>query len=261
MAAAALCSVGLCRADHAVFTKVSPEQGGFFSLFGEQQQRIEAHFFHEADMSLCIVDEGPGKPRYGSLEAAMKRECCVAGVNGGYFGADAERTPLGLVRHAGKAVTPLSTKGFTVAGLLYDTGRGIRLERSSRLSAPVSAMREAIQGGPFLVEQGRVVPGLEKTKKAARTFVASDGAGRWCLAITSPLTLHELACWLSEPSCMGEFRVRVALNLDGGSSSAFWDKAAGVYMPGFKAVRNYVGVRPRALSGASSASGNKRSAK
>lgn len=175
----------------------------------------------------------------------MAQESCTAGVNGGYFSAGTTRTPIGLVRHGGKTISPLGTKGFTVAGVVYDTGRTLCLVRTRHLRAPVEHMREAIQGGPFLVERGQVVPGLEKTRKAARTFIATDGAGSWCLAITTPLTLHELACWLAEPGCMGSFRVHTALNLDGGTSCAFWDKAAGINHTSFKSVRNYVGIKPR----------------
>lgn len=242
-----LAVAGVCAAQYGVYTKAAPgESGGLFGLLGGAEWRVQAHFFREGEMVLCVADEGDGAtPRYGSLEKAMKATGCVAGVNGGYFGAGAARTPIGLVRHEGRTVTPLATRGFTVAGVVYDTGSAIRLERSSRLRTPVQGMREAIQGGPFLVEQGRVVPGLEKTKRATRTFIATDGAGRWCLAMSSPLTLHELACWLAEKGSLGDFRVQTALNLDGGSSCAFWDKAAGVHIAGFKAVRNYVGVRPR----------------
>lgn len=242
-------SVCVCRAEHAVYTRTAPKpSGGIISLFGGDTQRLEVYHFKAADTALCVVDEGDGSPRYGSLEEAMRRHKCSAGINGGYFGADAARKPIGLVRHGGFSVSPLSTGGFTVAGVVYDTGQTIRLERSSRLSVSVRAMHEAIQGGPFLVEQGRVVPGLEKTRKASRTFIATDGAGNWCLAVSSPLTLHELAEWLVQKGCMGHFRVHTALNLDGGSSCAFWEAASGVNRPGLKAVRNYVGVRPRALS-------------
>lgn len=243
----------MCHAEHAVFTKDGASQGGLLSLLGVSQQRIEAHIFRESEAELCIVDEGNGQPIYGSLDAAMLKHRCLAGVNGGYFGTDAARQPIGLVRHAGYTISPLASGGFTVVGVVYDTGRAIRIERTARLQAPVRTMREAIQGGPFLVEQGRVVQGLEKNRRAARTFIATDGAGRWCVAVSSPLTLHELATWLAEKGCMGDFRVHTALNLDGGSSSAFWDKAAGAYMPGFKSVRNYVGVRPRGLRGGAGA--------
>lgn len=237
----------ICSAEYATFTKTGSgkKPGGLLALLGADECRIDAHFFRDAEAGLCVVDEGDGSPRYGTLEAAMKQTQCVAGVNGGYFGAGAARPPIGLVRHAGKTISPLGTKGFTVAGVVYDTGSSVRLERSARASTAVQNMREAIQGGPFLIDQGKVVAGLEKQKKAARTFIATDGKGRWCVAVSSPLSLHELACWLAEPGALGAFRVQSALNLDGGSSCAFWDVEAGVNMPGFKAVRNYVGVRPR----------------
>lgn len=253
-----MCLSGFCLAEHKVFTKTEKEQDIWRALLGSATRRIEAHIFHEKDAALCIADEGDGTPVYGSLEKAMVQNGCVAGVNGGYFASDPARSPIGLLRHAGKTLAPFSTNGFTVSGILYDTGSGIRMERSLRLQTPQSAMQEAIQGGPFLVENGRVVSGLEKTRKAARTFVATDGRGRWCVAVSSSLTLHELAQWLAEPGCMGDFRVQTALNLDGGSSSAFWDKAAGAHTVGFKAVRNYVGVRPRVTAPAvdSAAAGN-----
>lgn len=239
----------VCLAEYAVFSRpVAGEPTGWRALLGGESARMHVHFFRSEEMELCVPDEGDGAPRYGTLENAMKHERCTAGVNGGYFSAGAARTPIGLVRHAGRTIAPLAQRGFTVAGVVYDTGSGICLVRTSRLRTPVERMREAIQGGPFLVENGRVVPGLEKNKRAARTFVATDGAGRWCLATTAPLTLHELACWLAEPGALGKFRVQAALNLDGGSSSAFWDKEAGIHLPGFKAVRNYVGIRPRKRS-------------
>lgn len=241
----------VCLAEHATYSKAGGERKtGLWALLGADEWRMDVHYFRAEDTELCIVDEGDEAPRYGSLENAMKREQCQAGVNGGYFGADAKRTPIGLVRHAGKTISPLGSKGFTVVGVVYDTGATIRMERTARLRTPVQAMREGIQGGPFLVDQGRVVTGLEKQKKAARTFIATNGEGRWCIGVTSPLTLHELASWLAEPGSMGDFRVQSALNLDGGSSCAFWDKGAKVSQPSFKAVRNYVGVRPRGLSAA-----------
>ena len=250
----AVCLACMCRAEHAVFTRPAPKQSGLLALLGADQQRLEVHFFRAEDTALCIVDEGNGTPLYGSLEVAMRKHRCTAGVNGGYFSANAERTPLGLVRHAGFTVSPLASGGFTVVGVVYDTGKTLCIERTARLQTPVRAMQDAIQGGPFLVEQGRAIVGLEKNRSAARTFIATDGKGRWCLAVSSPLTLHELATWLAEKGCMGDFQVQTALNLDGGTSSAFWDAAAGAYLPGFKAVRNYVGVRPRQLSAATGSS-------
>lgn len=247
-----ICSV--CRAEHAVFTRPSPAPQGLF-FFLRQDDRIDAHLFSSRDYMLQVLDEGDsGTQQGGTLAEAMRRSGCAAGVNGGYFAADATHTPLGLLRHRGKSITRLATQGFTVAGVLYDTGEKLLLERSHTLSAPIERMQEAIQGGPFLVEQGRLVPGLDRQKAARRTFVATDGKGNWCLAVSSPMSLHQLAEWLATPGAMGAFTVRHALNLDGGTSSAYWDGTDGTYLPSFKPVRNYVGIKPRPAPKADTAS-------
>ncbi len=235
--------------------------GGLFS-FLDNRQRIDAFFFRSADTRLVVLDEGDGGKRYGSLDAALRAEHCIAGINGGYFAADAARTPLGLLRHRGQQVTPLASGSFAVAGVLYDTGRELRLERSKRLTVGISRMQEAIQGGPFLVEHGKKVSGLNATRRARRSFVATDGRGNWCLAMSSPLTLDELAAALASGKALGSFRVQAALNMDGGTSSAFRVMSPGVHKPGVKAVRNYLGLLPRSglRKGNTAAPDNKRPA-
>ncbi len=242
---------GYCAAQYTLIQSEDySDAGEMLRLLGAASRgyRMDVRFFRAATHELCIVDEGDAAPIYGSLETAMRRNSCVAGVNGGYFAADSKHTPLGLTRHDSLSISPFSSGHFTVVGTLFDTGNGIHLVRSAALRTPVRAMREAIQGGPFLVDNFRVVPGLERTRKSMRTFVATDGQGTWCIAITSSLTLHELASILTAPNSMGAFRPKYALNLDGGSSSAFWDGEARVNRPGFKPVRNYVGIRPRSQS-------------
>ncbi len=217
---------------------------GLLSLFGAEE-KIEAWFFDASSHRLVVLDEGDAGENYGSLDRAVDAGGCVAGINGGYFSADEARSPLGLVLHGGKLVAPLATKGFTVSGALYDTGRTVKLERSGRLSTPVSKMAEAIQGGPFLVENGKVVGGLNATRRARRSFVATDGQGHWCLGVTGALSLDELGRLLASGRALGDFRVQTALNMDGGSSSAFWSGQPHVYRMNTKPVRNYIGVAPR----------------
>ncbi len=235
---------GLLSAAPQGYQNFSRNSGGIFTLLN-MGFHIDAWFFDAESFSLCVLDEGDSAARYGTLAAAMRAGHCVAGINGGYFAADAAATPLGMLRHEGRQVTPLATGSFTVAGVLYDTGRDIRLERSRRLTTPVARMREAVQGGPFLVENGRKVSGLNDVKRARRSFVATDGMGNWCLGMSSPLTLEELAAWLASERALGSFRVQTALNMDGGTSSAFWVAHPPVDKPGVKNVRNYVGIVPR----------------
>ncbi len=225
-----------------------PEQGEGALLLTllDIGRHVDAWFFESSSFALRVLDEGDAGGRYGSLAAAMRAGGCTAGINGGYFAADKASSPLGLLRSAGVQVSPLATGSFTVAGVLYDTGREIRLERSLRLSTPVSRMQDAVQGGPFLVERGRKITGLNDTRRARRSFVATDGQGHWCLGMSSPMTLDELAAWLASGRALGAFRVQTALNMDGGTSSAFWVASPQVDKPGVKSVRNYIGVAPRA---------------
>ena len=231
---------GAVQAEHRVFTR----KDGFLSM----RDKLNVYFFRSDTHRLLVRDEGSLKtPRYRSLDGAMRKSPCVAGVNGGFFGADAEGTPLGLVVQDGKRLFPLASGSFAVSGVVYDTGKGgLFLTRSSVLKRmkKLPAMQAAIQGGPFLVENGAAVKGLNAQKSTYRTFIATDGGKRWCIGVSSSVTLKELAEWLAAPGALGDFRVRTALNLDGGSSSAFWCHETGISYPSFKQVRNYLGVAP-----------------
>lgn len=235
-----LCLSVPVHAEHRVFTR----KEGFLSM----RDKLNVYFFRSDTHRLLVRDEGSVKtPQYGSLDRAMRKSPCVAGVNGGFFGADAEGAPLGLVIQDGKRLSPLATGSFAVSGVVYDGEKsGLSLVRSSALKRMKSlpSMRTAIQGGPFLVERGTVVKGLNDRKSTYRTFIATDGALRWCIGISSSLSLKELAEWLATPGALGDFRVKTALNLDGGSSSAFWCHESGISYPAYKQVRNYLGVAP-----------------
>lgn len=151
-----LCVSGLVHAEHRVFTK----KDGFLSM----RDKLNVYFFRSDTHRLLVRDEGSVQtPRYGSLDKAMRRSPCVAGVNGGFFGADAAGTPLGLVVQDGKRLFPLASGSFAVSGVVYSGGKnGLELVRSSVLKRMKSlpTMQVAIQGGPFLVENGTAVKGL-----------------------------------------------------------------------------------------------------
>lgn len=234
---------GLSSAEHHTFVKSSGVSGWKAILLG--QPELQVTFFKGKEDRLVVLDEGDNTPRYGSLSRALKASECRAGCNGGYFAADSKRTPLGLVITSQGLTGQLAKGAFTVAGIIYDTGKEIRLERSNRLTFPVSKMKAAVQGGPFLVDGGEIVSGLNGTKKARRTFIATDGKSNWALGISSPLTLRELAEWLLTPGSLGKFKVHKALNMDGGTSSAYINSKAGVRVTNLKSVRNYIGIRSR----------------
>ncbi len=219
-------------------------QRSFLSLFSSTAF-IKAYAFSSPQHRLIVVDEGDSSPLYGNLRKAMSQYSCVAGVNGGFFYDDDTKSPIGLVISNGKLISPVSTNGFMSVGILYDTGKTIKLERRQKLSTPLPLIKQAIQSGPFLVENGKVVAGLNNSNKDKRTFVATDGKGKWLIGISSALTLRELANWLAESPPEIGFIVVAALNLDGGSSTAFYNKSTNTHYPSLKRVRNYIGIQSR----------------
>ncbi len=105
----------------------------------------------------------------------------------------------------------------------------------------------ALQCGPFLVDRGRPVPSLNNTRPARRTFIATGGFDRAAIGLSSDVTLAELGKILATPEIAPDLKVQRALNLDGGSSSAFWfaGERGAFSISEQKSVRDFVAVVPK----------------
>jgi hypothetical protein len=105
----------------------------------------------------------------------------------------------------------------------------------------------ALQCGPFLVDGGQSVPGLNATRSARRTFILTSGTDRGAIGFCSNVTLAELGEILATPKIVPDLKVQRALNLDGGSSSAFWFNGENgpFSMRELKRVRNFVVIAPK----------------
>lgn len=205
----------------------------------QQPGQLILYKFNSKEHRLQVID-APNS----NLKEAMIQFRCEAGVNGGFFEAGNHKNPMGLLIQDSTILSEIHTQGFWAAGIVYDTGHDIRLERKHKLSTTPRNMKQALQSGPFLVENGQIVKGLNNTKVDRRTFIATDNKGNWCIGICSPLSLQALAEWLAaSPKELG-FRIDSALNLDGGSSSGLY--APGLYISPLKSVRNYLGITKRA---------------
>jgi uncharacterized protein YigE (DUF2233 family) len=193
--------------------------------------------FSAKNASLRIVDQ-PDGARAGLAEIAPRNHC-VAVVNGGYF--DTAFLPVGLLVSGGRTIAPLR-KARLLSGVLAVTKGKVQLLRAGEFSAK-SKPTEALQCGPFLIDRGQPVPGLEATRSARRTFIAVGSDGRSAIGYCSIATLAQLAQILSLP----DFKITRALNLDGGSSSAFWFAGKGepFTIPEQKPVRDFVVVVAR----------------
>lgn len=187
-----------------------------------------------------VIDNPMGKD---DLAAAMRREQCLAGVNGGYF--DPADAPVGLVISGGKSIAPLR-KARLLSGVLVASAGRVQLLRTAEYS-PKRPANEALQCGPFLVDRGQTVPGLNDTRSARRTFVLTSGPDRAAVGFCSEVTLAQLAKILATSGIAPDLKVQRALNLDGGSSSAFWfaGERGPFSISEQKTVRNFVAVVPK----------------
>lgn len=195
--------------------------------------------FQPKTHAFAVMDNPQGDFDLGT--AAEKRGA-LAGVNGGYFQPD--RTPLGLVIRQGVQLHRLE-KSRLLSGVVSVTPGTVAITRSGAFKL-TSAVREALQAGPFLIEAGKKIAGLNATKTAARTVVFTDTKGRAGLLVCKSTTLAETADLLSTPTLFPDAKIARALNLDGGSSTALWVRGDPAhYQREWKTVRNYLAIVPR----------------
>lgn len=197
---------------------------------------VDLALFDPARCTLRVVDNPNGNQ---SLADAMRGDY-LAGVNGGYF--DPNFAPIGLRVVDGKTIARL-VRARLLTGVLSASPRGVEIARLGEFSRkrPLDA---AIECGPFLVDLGAKVRGLDDTREARRTFVAVARGGRAALGICSEISLAQFAALLSEASLSNDFKIWRAMNLDGGSSSAFWfaDEGKPFSISERKTVRDFVAI-------------------
>jgi exopolysaccharide biosynthesis protein len=206
----------------------------------DEQATLDLALFPTKSATLRVIDNPAGAD---NLAAVMRRENCLAGVNGGYF--DPDDKPVGLVISDGNVIAPLR-KARLLSGVMIVSNGRIQLLRMAEYS-PKRKATAALQCGPFLVDRGQPVAGLNDTRSARRTFIVTAGSDHAAIGFCSDVTLAELGKILATPGVAPDQKVQRALNLDGGSSSAFW--FAGERDPFSiseqKRVRNFVAVVAR----------------
>lgn len=195
--------------------------------------------FNPKTHTFAVLDNPDGAYDLGS---ASQKRGVLAAVNGGYFHPD--RTPLGLVIRKGEQIHELE-RAKLLSGVVSATPGGVSIQRSGAFKL-TPAVRDALQAGPFLVENGKAIAGLNTTRGAARTVVFQDAKGRAGLLIAKSPSLAEMGAILAAPGVFPEGKITRALNLDGGSSTALWVRGnPPFYSREWKGVRNYLGVLPR----------------
>ena len=207
---------------------------------------VTAVRFDSRSHHLVVADQpdGPGS-RWPDSRAAGEAFGGLAAFNGGFF--TPAGGPLGLVVASGQRRGAFNSASSLAGGFFVEENDG-RLALVRR--AAFSGGRQAIQTGPFLVENGRPVRGLSEEISTARTFVGTDGRHGWIVARTGPASLAHLGKSLAGAE-IGGVRIRTALNLDGGRSSELWASPQLPGGPAFirplwnKPVRNFLILKRR----------------
>jgi exopolysaccharide biosynthesis protein len=210
------------------------------------ESQIKALIFDEKDCELRIIsqtDRATAKP----LSEILASTKAVGGTNGGYF-QPKDLTPSGLEIALGKQTGSFIDDNSDYGSLAVSGGKGRLLWQ--REAGDLSRYDGLIQCSPKLVDQGRSNLGNNDANdhRAMRTFLATDGSGKWLLGVCSWIKLNELASLLATPEIFPELKIVRALNLDGGPSTGLWwkdTKGASHYDREGWHVRNIVAIHPR----------------
>jgi hypothetical protein len=146
----------------------------------------------------------------------------------------------------GQMIAPLQ-RARLITGVLVASSRGVQIVRSREFSRR-PGVAAAIQCGPFLVDRGQPISGLNDSHRARRTFAATTNSSRALVGVCSEVSLAELAKILATTSLAEDLKIERALNLDGGSSTGFWfarENSSAFSISEQKPVRDFVGVVPK----------------
>src|SRR5207247_11170888 len=90
-----------------------------------------------------------------------------------------------------KMIAP-SQRARLLTGMLTASSRGVQILRTREFSRQ-QKLSAAVQSGPFLLDLGRRVRGLEETRSARRTFGAVGGLDGPALGFGPELSLADAA--------------------------------------------------------------------
>jgi uncharacterized protein YigE (DUF2233 family) len=179
--------------------------------------RILVVDFDQTGFDLRIEEQRTPK---GSRSADfLEREDDVFVVNGGFFEKSLDKvlSPSGLLVSEGLVVSAEHRRAGS--GILFFDGSRTGIASRKALTAR-SAIREAVQVGPLLVDPGGV-------KGIYKDDVERHNRGAFCLrgdrltavVVEGGMSLFQFADLLALPTERGGFGCEVALNLDGGPST------------------------------------------
>lgn len=144
-----------------------------------------------------------------SLIEHQRKTNAVCVLNGGFRLSFIDHEPIGLLIINGKERNPLTKK---YSGIFAVQNQKAFILNTSDYKI-YGGYSYALQGHPIIIDKGRVSVSRQSQKLHSRSFVAIDRARRVILGTSTPVTLYDLAAYLSQK---GGLDCTAALNLEGG---------------------------------------------
>lgn len=209
---------------------------------GPVEAELQFVAFDIRECSLRVIGQ-PEKKDALPLNEVAKAAGAVASCNGGYFEVPTFE-PSGLQISGGKRSGEL-VRNPLASCVVVRAGKTEMINVADFHDDP--SITDFVQCHPVYVVDGKPV-GLGNGPRAQRTFVLTDGAGRWVIGVCSAIGLQEMGDLLATPGLMGDVKVLRAMNLDGGPSTALWCRdtsGAEHYTKESWRVKNLLAVVPR----------------
>lgn len=220
----------------------------FDAEIGPDKRNVTVHgyAFRESEETFRVIDLATQpSTRMGDAFVAA---AAFAGCNGGNLRPDGQ--PLGLMIANSVTSGSLATDEAGGEGLLLVKNSGISL-LSSKAVTPghLEDAEQALQGGPFLVDNGISAEKLDAEHFTRRTVIVTSGQGEWAILYSPSTTLNFLARMLADGKTFPKFKIAAALNLSGGTASGIWfqrsDGAPPLYLREITPGRNALAVMPK----------------
>jgi exopolysaccharide biosynthesis protein len=215
-----------CSADAEPEAPLPLTAGALFlncSVSDDGQVKVWAVVFSENEVEMHVIEQADRNTAL-SIADILTHENALAGCNGGYYKMR-DFGVYGLQISRGVPKGEIGDVSEREGAFLVRNGK-LGIERARNLSA-INEISEMVQCSPLLVEQGRaVLPSAPDEPEMRRTFVATDGKGKWMIGTCNRISLSGLARLLARGDVIPELRIETAMNLDGGPSSGLWSNDA-----------------------------------
>lgn len=159
-----------------------------------------------------------GEKKATSLQDLEKKHSSLVIVNGSYF--DENYSPVGMLKINNKLVNPKNEVGSS--GILAVKDNKVAIFHKKDINS-YKDYPNIMQNGPLLVENnGKSGIYSDDKEYSARTAIGITKDNKTILIVadrTASPSLWEFANLLSTPESQGGFECKMAINLDGGSST------------------------------------------